>query len=349
LPDEKTAITEVVTGLGTTGVSSIDDALVAPPRAVVGVDASTWEQIRRARLDNRHERLFAAAWENGRRFFEAGDGLRRRRPRLVEWKGPHKPPGYESLPADLRIDHVFLVSCKYGSDISANCSPSNLFDRLLADRSHGAEPWYGTVAPDAYAAFYAAVRGVVADLPADAASLEAPDIARIRHACIRQWPPELVEPWRCFSYDVAAASAARWDARLDTTAKRELMLWRLLRLETSPYFVLGMSKVGTPLRYRVATPWDWRQVFRLTSFAIAPVAAGQPLVKWEALVHDRSADVERTVSGQIEVRWSHGRFSAVEAKLHLTTEPHDVPGYFSLAAGGRPRREAPLRLPGFSE
>jgi hypothetical protein len=347
--DEKTTVTELVTGLGASGVESLEQALATPPRCLLGVGAQAWDQLRRAREGERHGALFTAAWDNGRAFYEARDGLRRRRPITIEWKGPHKPPGYDSLPADLRIDHVFLVSCKYGSDISANCSPSNLFDRLLSDRSHGAEPWYGTVAPEAYAAFYAAVRGVVAELPGDPASLEVHDIARIRQACIRQWPPELVEPWRSFSYDVAAASADRWDARLDTRAKRELMLWRLLRLETSPYFVLGMSKVGTPLRYRVATPWDWRQAFRLMSFSIAPVAAGQPLVKWEALVHDRLADVERTVSGQIEVRWSHGRFSAVEAKLHLTTAPHDVPGYFPLASGPRRRREPPLRLPGFSE
>ena len=348
MPDEKTAITEVVTGLGATGVGSIDEALAARPKALTGIDDPTWERIIRARSEGRHEPLFAAAWDNGRAFFEAREGLRRRRPLIVEWKGPHKPPGYDSLPADLRIDHVFLISCKYGSDISANCSPSNLFDRLLADRSRGGEPWYDAVAPGPYAAFYAELRRVVPDLPSDVASLSPHDLVRVREVCSRQWPAALDEPWRSFSYDVAVASAARWKARLDTTAKRELMLWRLLRLETSPYFVLGMSKVGVPIRYRVATPWDWRQSFALKSFSVDPAVAGQPLVLWQAVVRERSSNVDRTVGGNVEVRWSHGRFSAVEAKLHLMTSPHEVPGYFPLAAGRRSRGEPPPRLPGFS-
>lgn len=108
------------------------------------------------------------------------------------------------------------------------------------------------------------------------------------------------------------------------------MLWRLLRLETSPYFVLGSTKSGDAVRYRVATPWDWRQAFRLRSFAVRPVVAGQPLVAWRADVDDLAAGTRRAVGGEVEVRWSHGRFSAVEAKLHLTTPPSDVPGYFPI-------------------
>ena len=349
MPDEKTAITEVVTGLGATGAGSIEDALAARPRGLIGVDEPTWDLIVRARDESRHDQLFQAAWDNGRTFFEARDGLRRRRPLVIEWKGPHRPPGYDSLPADLRIDHVFLISCKYGSDISANCSPSNLFERLLSDRSHGGEPWYDVVAPGPYAAFYAELRNVVPDLPGDVASLSPQDLATIRAVCSRQWPAALLEPWRAFSYEVALASAARWEARLDTTTKRELMLWRLLRLETSPYFVLGMSKLGAPIRYRVATPWDWRQSYSLKSFSVHAAVAGQPLVLWEAVVQERSTTVERTLAGYVEVRWSHGRFSAVEAKLHLTTPPHDVPGHFPLVVGRRPRGEPPLQLPGFSE
>ena len=50
-------------------------------------------------------------------------------------------------PIDLRIDHVYLVSCKYESDILANVSPGRLFDGLLAttgtwDRGD----WYAAVA-----------------------------------------------------------------------------------------------------------------------------------------------------------------------------------------------------------
>jgi hypothetical protein len=331
MADEKTAVTEIVTGLGASGASAVDSALAARPTAMRGVDAAAWSQVTRARLEGRHEALFALAWGNGRALFEATDGLRGRAPRTIEWKGPHKPPGYDSLPADLRVDHVYLVSCKYGSDISTNCSPSNLFDRLLAQRSAGSEPWYAAVAPEAYAAFYAEVRRVIGDeLPASHRTLGADDIEVIRAACQRTWPEPLVEPWRAFSYQVASATAARWRVQLDSATKRELQLWRLLRLETSPYFVLGATKAGEPVRYRVATPWDWRQAYRFRSLDVSAAVAGQPLVLWRAVVEDRALDRDVVVEGEIEVRWSHGRFSAVEAKLHLKTPATRVPGYFPL-------------------
>ena len=76
------------------------------------------------------------------------DGLRGRTPLTIEWTGGRRPPGDEVAPIDLRIDHVYLVSCKYESDILANASPGRLFDGLLAtsgdwDRTD----WYESVAP----------------------------------------------------------------------------------------------------------------------------------------------------------------------------------------------------------
>jgi hypothetical protein len=330
MPDEKTAVTEIVTGLGASGASSVERALIEHPPSFRGVDATIWSLVAEARLENRHPGLFDAAWQNGRSFFEAGDGLRGRTPRSIEWKGPHKPPGYDSLPADLRIDHVFLVSCKYGSDISGNSSPSNLFDRLLADRSSKSEAWYETVVPRAYQLFYDEVRRVVPGLPVHVQDLVPHDLRAIRDACSRRWPTELQNPWRLFSFEVAGASAARWRANLLTRERCEAMLWRLLRLETAPYFVLGATKSGHPLRYRVATPWDWRQAFKFVDFDAVPVVAGQPLIRWTARVADLAAATTVDVSGDVEIRWSHGRFSAVEAKLHLKTPALEIPGYFSL-------------------
>jgi hypothetical protein len=329
--DERTAITEIVTGLGMTGAPSLDLALAWPPPSMSGVGEAAWDVVRRARSEGRHGALFESAWANGESFARSPEALRYRQPLTVQWKGPHKPPGYDSLPADLRVDHVYLVSCKYGSTISANCSPSNVFDRLLADRRAGSDDWYETIAPDAYQAFYVEVRREVgADLPSSVGELRAPHVEQIRERCARRWPGDLDASWRAFSYEVAAGTAARWRAGLATTRTREQMLWRLLRLESSPYFVLGSTKSGDPLRYRVATPWDWRQAFELRSFDISAAVVGQPLVRWVARVVDRALGSERTVEGEIEVRWSHGRFSAVEAKLHLTTLPHEIAGYVPL-------------------
>ena len=110
------------------------------------------------------------------------------------------------------------------------------------------------------------------------------------------------------------------------------MLWRLLRLQSAPYFVLGESASGEPLRFRVGTPWDFRTRFELTTFAVDPATGrDQPVVGWAAVVRDRERGEERTVSGHVEVRWSHGRFTRVpEAKVYLDTPHHRVPGYFPL-------------------
>ena len=85
------------------------------------------------------------------------------------------------------------------------------------------------------------------------------------------------------------------------------------------------------MRLRIATPWDWRRRFRLRTFAITPQAGGQPRVEWSATYDDRIDDETRTVSGHVEVRWSHGRFGQrPEAKVYLDTRHEDVPGYFPL-------------------
>ena len=121
------------------------------------------------------------------------------------------------------------------------------------------------------------------------------------------------------------------------------MVWRLLRLQAAPYFVLGATVAGEPLRYRVGTPWDFRSRFAVKSFDAWPDSAGQPMVRWRAEVTERATDRgepdprlpldrRRVIEGHVEIRWTHGRFSgAPEAKVHLDTHPHEVPGYFPLS------------------
>ena len=129
MPDVLTEITEIVTGLAMLGIDSVDAALLARPNALKNVTAEHWDRLDDARAAGLHGVAFDAAWENGRLFLESDDGLRGRLPAVVEWKGPHQPPGFDLIPADLRIDHVYLVSCKYQSKILSNSSPSNLFER----------------------------------------------------------------------------------------------------------------------------------------------------------------------------------------------------------------------------
>jgi hypothetical protein len=145
------------------------------------------------------------------------------------------------------------------------------------------------------------------------------------------WPDGAKALYDALSAEVARASVRRWEAAMDVGGGTgEAMLWRLLRIGSAPYFVLG-SSAGRFLRLRIATSWDWRQQYRLGAVFMEPQTGGQPRVGWQALVRDRVTDELHEVTGHIEVRWSHGRFGGLpEAKGYLDTPHHLVPGYLPL-------------------
>jgi hypothetical protein len=329
--DLRTTITEVVTGAGMLGFDDVEAAIAARPDALVHVPPETWDVLARAWKEHRHPDVFTASLMNGRHFLAARDALRGRRPLLVEWKGAHRAPGDEVVPADLRVDHVYLVSCKYLSRIVVNASPHHLFDRLLAG-GHGRRggDWFREVAPQEHDALYASVRrSVDLELPADVDALDAAQRRALGQALRHGWPDGAAEWYRALVERTALESARRWQAAAQGAA--EAVLWRLLRIGSAPYFVLGASPRGF-LRLRIATPWDWRHQFELRAFEVEPRPGGQPVVAWRAHVRDRDRTEERIVRGHVEVRWSHGRLAGPpEAKVYLDTPHDDVPGYFPLA------------------
>ncbi len=163
----RTEITEIITGLGMLPIGNIQEALQSRPTAMVGVSDHHYDRLSEAIENPANRRLFENAWANGAAFAQAREGLRGRTPLRVEWKGPHQLPGYEQIPVDLRVDYVYLVSCKYGSKVLHNVSPAHLFDRLLAVRRGKQTDWYNEVAPGAYQRFYTLCRDYLgdADLP----------------------------------------------------------------------------------------------------------------------------------------------------------------------------------------
>jgi hypothetical protein len=333
VPSDKTEITEIVTGVAITGAPSLEAGLAE--RRVANVAPAVWDRLRELHGERRHPQEFAAAWANGRAFLAADEGLRGQPPRLVEWKGPTRPPGDEVVPADLRVDHVWLISCKYLSRVLANAAPSRLFDRGLAGGpSPLAADWYGEVAPDAHQALFAQVRlelGTRASLPPQAVDLTPAHRAELRAYLDAGWSAEAQAAYRDLARAVSVASAGRWKAALAKRSEAEAVLWRLLRIGSAPYFVLGASH-DRSLRLRVMTAWDWRQAFELKRVDTWADDAGQPQVRWQARVRARATGEEHTVDGHVEVRWSHGRFGKPpEAKVYLDTPHHRVPGYVTIA------------------
>ena len=169
------------------------------------------------------------------------------------------------------------------------------------------------------------------DLPRRAVDLTVAQREALGHWLRAGWPPTAKERYTALSRAVAMASARRWETAMnDRGGSGETMLWRLLRIGSAPYFVLG-STADRSLRLRIATSWDWRQQFQLMAMTMEGQAGGQPRVGWEAVVRDRTSHEVCHVAGHIEVRWSHGRFGGLpEAKGYLDTPHHLVPGYFTL-------------------
>jgi hypothetical protein len=340
MADTRTEISEILTGLGLFGFRDLERALAARPRFITNVDDAVYDRLDTAWAAGTHERVFRTAYANGALFARADDGLRGRPPWIVEWKGPHRPPAYEQIPADLRVDHVYLLSCKYGSNILHNASPWHVFDRALGERSKQSGDWFASVAPESFQDFYDEVRAYVgaSSLPARVTSLQAPHRDVLKAALKGRWPSDLRTDWKLVAFEIARASAARLLEVAPSRREREEFLWRVLRLQAAPYFVLGAGLDHEPLRYRVCTPWDFRNRFELRSFDMWGEHAGQPTVRWRADLTERSgsdrAGGERVIEGHVEVRWSHGKFAGVpEAKIYLDTTHHDVAGYEPIDSG----------------
>ena len=107
---------------------------------------------------------------------------------MIEWTGGRRPPGDEVAPIDLRIDHVYLISCKYFSANITNASPARVFDGLLA--THGTwdrSDWYALVATAEYQALYRACRDAVelSAFPSDARDLTTEQRQVLRRAPAR--------------------------------------------------------------------------------------------------------------------------------------------------------------------
>ena len=333
----KTEITEIITGLAMLGADTLDAALGdEPPEQLRNVDAATWLGLRTAHHGRIHAHDFLAAWNNGRAFLAARDGLRGRLPELVEWKGGHRDPGDVAVPADLRIDHVYLVSCKYLSKVLHNASPRALFERCLsgAQGIRSDADWFDVVAPAQHQELYQLVRrswGDGLELPQAVAQLTKAQRGELRRRIPRDWGDRASrDAYVRLAEAASTESARRWNHHLDSNRARSTMLWRLLRLAPAPYFVLGTGPASS-VRLRVGTPWDFNQAFRVRSFQVTAQAGGQTLVGWRAEVAAVTEGEDRSIEGHVEVRWSHGRFGGPpEAKVYLDT-PHDrVPGYWPL-------------------
>jgi hypothetical protein len=327
-----TEISEIATALGMLA-PDLHSATRWKPPALHNVPDDVWQRLIEAHRAGDHYSTFRSAFANGQTFLRAVDGLRGRPPRLVEWKGPQQPPGDDVIPCDLRIDHVYLVSCKYLSHVLLNAGPARLFHRLLVGEERTSTNWFSTCAPQELQSLYrSAVEATSVTLFPDAVD----DMTRAHQAALRDrlrpraWPEPCQPLWIALVRTVANESAARWRAAMPNNRDQLRVLWRLLRISDASYFVLGAERSDS-LRLRIDSAWDWHQQYELRAFEVCAKDSGQPEVAWHAVIRRRDNRETRDVDGHVEVRWSHGRFNgAPEAKVYLDTPLSAVPGYNPL-------------------
>ncbi|MBW7857104.1 MAG: hypothetical protein H3C43_02105 [Leptonema sp. (in: Bacteria)] len=330
----KTKVTELSTGLGMLGYQSAEQAIDDRPQSMVSVTPELWDMLQIAYRGGGLSVEFETAFENGRRFLESAKGLRGRVPIRIEWKGSHKNPGDEALPVDLRVDHVYLISCKYLSKILHNSSPVRLFEHLLRGNIvTAAKDWFHETAPTQYQSFYESTVqacDLAGSMPAKVIDLSGADRKLFQSKFSTKWPQPVQSSYQEMCDSVSSQTAVIWNRRLSNKTERLNLLWRLLRMGSAPYFILG-ANYSEALALMIATPWDFDQRYILQDFIVTAGQAGQPTVNWQAQITDRFSNSINEIFGHVEIRWSHGRFCGPpEAKVYLDTDHRLVPGYWSI-------------------
>ena len=336
MADDRTTVTELATALGLTGHPTLQDALGAQPGALE-IESSVWHDLGRILGGGKLTAAAETAFANGAYFASHADGLNGRLPQRIEWSGGRRIPGDRPVPADLLVDRVYMISCKYLSRILHNTAPAHVFlDGLVAAPESRGINWFHTVAADAHQALYARtveVLGLV-DMGQSPQALTAEQRKKLKAAfrerAVRGLPLELEPQYKNLIDSVSSRSAERWRRGLGDRADQERMLWRLLRIYSATYFILGIDHRRT-MRLRVMTPWEWRQSYEFVSLTVRAAGQGQPRIDWDATYRDLTVGERRHVRGHVEVRWSHRPFCGPpEAKVYLDTPHQTVPGYRQL-------------------
>lgn len=290
----RTKITEVATGLGLTcnGENLSSSLFEKMPDCLLKISDNDWSAIAREYDTGNFETEFHQAYANGVYFLLSQDGLRGQRPFRVEWKGPNRSIGDETVPTDLRVNWVYLISCKYASKNLHNASPNRLFRGLLGDKIIKSPNWYVEVAPKEFQGLYAAVRSELGErLPFNVTQLSNNDKKRIKAQIRGGWPDSLNSHVAEFCSAVSQRSARIWQSKLGNHTQRKRIVHRLIRLCPCPYFILG-SQNHDCLRLRVDSPWDWDQRYSLLDFCIQASQSLQPVVNWSFCCKDNRTGVE---------------------------------------------------------
>ena len=336
MADDRTTVTELATALGITGHATLQEAIRARP-GVLNLKPDEWANLEGLCSSGTLTSVAETAFSNGAYFASHTDGLNGRAAQSIEWSGGRRIPGDRPVPADLVVDRVYMVSCKYLSAILHNTAPAHVFiDGLAVTSQSRGVNWFQEVAPEAHGALYArtveflGLTGM-ADSPVSQTQEQRMKLrASLKELATPGLPDGLAPEYERLIEQVSRESAQQWESALGDRGQQERMLWRLLRIYSSTYFILGSDKRRT-MRFRVVTPWEWQQSYKFISFEVRAAGRGQPRVNWAATYRHLASGQRRRVGGHVEIRWSHRPFfGSPEAKIYLDTPHEGVPGYLDL-------------------
>lgn len=330
---KKTKISELSTGLGTLGFTTLAVALDRnrPPEEMKGVSPAIWMDLKSWYSENLEGNLFSDSFEHGKYFLNSKHGLNNTKPFEVSWTGPERVRDQDLPPADLVVNRLHSISCKAQSKILRNPSPTSLFRSALAS-SRGGTDWYEEIAPVEYSDLLVAATRCLSlkNFPSRPSDLAQAQRIKLKVLLERHWPSDMSAEVQRFVTAVSQRSSDSLASCLRKPSDRTSFYLRLLRHSDSPYFLLG-SQGGSALRLRVDTKDEFCNRFSVQSFRIEPDDRGQPQVKWSAEIKSLKRPQSEIVRGHIEIRWSHGKFrQAPESKIYLDTPMISLPGYTTL-------------------
>lgn len=308
------------------GVLNHEDFSTSPN--IIEMESRHWEQF--VNSHNRYNDLVNLS-------FRQGQEVARNIGRIesVEWvANSHLRYGSQ---IDVVINDNLPISLKHDSAILYNPGPDLLFSRNLDDtipKTNGL--WKQRVAPTEYQDFFNQARHTTGlfDIPQNVSNITSEQGLRLRRDMpAGQWPSDyiLLPYYQSLTTEVANESSRIWNSNNSNEQQRTNLFFRIFRfLDNQNYLFVG--RCGEEFLLRVTSISEWRRRYRVIDFRSFRRHSLQAEVGWEFTIRDLLNDEEVTISGHVQVRWSHGKnFSKnCESKVYLDSDHSSIPGYDSL-------------------
>jgi len=308
------------------GVLNHEDFSTSPN--IIEMESSHWEQF--VNSQNRYNNLVNLSFRQGQEVAR-NIGLIE----SVEWvANSHLRYGSQ---IDVVINGNLPISLKHDSAILYNPGPDLLFARNLNDNLAKTNSlWKQRVAPNEYQDFYYQARHTtrLLELPQNVSNITSEQGLRLRRAMpARQWPSDyvLLPYYQSLTTAVAIESSRIWSMNNSNEQQRTNLFLRIFRfLDNQNYRFVG--RCGEEFLLNVISSSEWRRRYRVINFRSFRRPSVQAEVGWEFTILDISNGEEITISGHVQVRWSHGKnfYNNCESKVYLDSNHSEIPGYDSI-------------------